>query len=488
MPDPSQLTGQKQDAAIWEGLSEFSHLPDWLAEARDPALVGSALERKIPEFATGRLTLRNCDTGHFRFKNDFWTGSYELTITDPDKSEPRIIQLAGKILSPNSRAMVRERIAGALGTEEFHAIIPELNLELQTEKGETVLSALSMLTDPEEARVFLTQAIQSGSLRYHDLQIQACHPKVVRYQPGSRCTIVYQLEYPDGSGERNQWPEVVVVKTYRGDKGQNAYDSMAALWNSPLGSSPAVTVAEPLAYDPQLQALIQGPIREDCTLKTLLENAFSSEDAPVWTEAEEMLRKTAVGLAELHQSGVSMGRSWTWEDELADVSRWMERLSVPLPELAAALDPLVERLKNLAAATPADATIPAHGTFRPAQVLIHQGKIGFIDFDSFCQSEPSMDLALFLAAVRNIGMASTPKALQYQPDWALKRIDSLCETFLAEYDHQRPFSRQRLALWETLDIFTSVIHCWTKIKIDELSDALLLLDHSLKQNGIVRRA
>jgi aminoglycoside phosphotransferase (APT) family kinase protein len=161
-----------------------------------------------------------------------------------------------------------------------------------------------------------------------------------------------------------------------------------------------------------------------------------------------------------------------------------------LPELANALDPLVERLSGMAARTPMDAIVPVHGTFRPAQVLIHQGKIGFIDFDSFCQSEPSMDLALFLAAVRNIGMASIPQAAHNGPGrthGALQRIDSLCETFLDEYTHQGPFSRQRLALWETLDIFTSVIHCWTKIKVDELDDALLLLDHSLQQNGIVRQ-
>ena len=76
----------------------------------------------------------------------------------------------------------------------------------------------------------------------------------------------------------------------------------------------------------------------------------------------------------------------------------------PLPELATSIDPLVERLKALAAENPPDALVPSHGSFRPAQVLVHQGKIGFIDFDSFAQSEPSLDLALFLGTVRNIGI------------------------------------------------------------------------------------
>ncbi len=115
--------------------------------------------------------------------------------------------------------------------------------------------------------------IRSGSPAYQDLQIQACHPKIVRYKPGSRCTIVYHLDYLPGADANHRWPELVVAKTYRKEKGQNAYESMRALWNSPLGSSHAVKIAEPLAYDSELRVMIQGPIRQEKTLEELIVRA-----------------------------------------------------------------------------------------------------------------------------------------------------------------------------------------------------------------------
>src|SRR5262249_37741347 len=39
------------------------------------------------------------------------------------------------------------------------------------------------------------------------------------------------------------------------------------------------------------------------------------------------------------------------------------------------------------------------------RALLHQGKVGFIAFDSFGQAEPALDLALFLAGTKNIGLS-----------------------------------------------------------------------------------
>src|SRR5690606_41329562 len=69
--------------------------------------------------------------------------------------------------------------------------------------------------------------------------------------------LLYHLEYPPEAAQERGWPAVVVAKTYRGDKGQNAYDAMRALWRSPLGTSPTVRIAEPLAYLPELSVLVQ---------------------------------------------------------------------------------------------------------------------------------------------------------------------------------------------------------------------------------------
>jgi len=37
---------------------------------------------------------------------------------------------------------------------------------------------------------------------------------------------------------------------------------------------------------------------------------------------------------------------------------------------------------------------------------------------------------------------------------------------------------------ETLAMLTDVLHCWTKVKPERLSNAMLLLEHYLRVNGI----
>ncbi|HJQ14710.1 MAG TPA: phosphotransferase, partial [Anaerolineales bacterium] len=238
----------------------------------------------------------------------------------------------------------------------------------------------------------------------------------------------------------------------------------------------------------------QGPIREEKTLKSFMVGAFRDGSPEVIEELNQVLRKTAVGLAELHQSNVQSGQSWDWEDEFAEVRERIERLSVPHPALAQAAAPLLERLRQLADASPADPLVPSHGSFRPAQVLMYKDQIGFIDFDSFCQSEPANDLALFLSAVMSIGMTnsdfdevrdtgSTMDEDTRKARFALAM--SLSENFLDEYAKHHPVSRQRVALWQTLDIFMLVLHGWIKVKVGELSDILYLLEQFLQSKKIV---
>jgi hypothetical protein len=178
---------------------------------------------------------------------------------------------------------------------------------------------LPSLTDPDQARALLEESIRRGPGAYSDIRIAAAAPRVARYKPNSRCTIVYRLDYPANLGPERHWPDLVVAKTYRGDSGQNAYVGMRALWGSPLATSEKVSIAEPLAYLPALKVLVQGPVREEQTLSDLLRGALGSGTPEVMAELQDYLRKTAAGLAKLHHSGVRCGTAWGWTDEPATV-------------------------------------------------------------------------------------------------------------------------------------------------------------------------
>ena len=264
MSDTGQFVQQDQDADIWRGLQQFSTLPAWLASIKDTERTLEALSRAIPDFANGFKILNKVRIGHMLFTENYWQNLCTLYIRFPGAPEEKTIDLIGRLFPPEVILVDKPVIEGILGSDEWHAYIPELHLELNSLLPETVLEAFELLTDPVQSRKFLEENIRSASTAYRNLRIQSCKPEIVRYKPGNRCTILYHLEYSadmpvDHYGTSGGGCQNLSKKK----KGQNAYDSMLALWNTLFRSSISVHVAEPLAYNSEHRVLIQGPVWEE---------------------------------------------------------------------------------------------------------------------------------------------------------------------------------------------------------------------------------
>lgn len=481
MSTTARLLETQQRAAILAGLQRFMEPPAWLGPAGQAEPVRTALTATVPEFVSGALTIQKLVVKRMRLKKgqSGWTGQYELTVAAPD-AEPRAVMLFARLIPPDLPAPELVGTQGAFGSDGWRCYLPDLRLELQSQPADPALPALPLLTDPAQARALLEHGIRACSPAYADISIQSCAIKHLRYKPGSRATVVYELTYAPEHAAR-AWPPMVVAKTYSGSKGQNAYDGMAALWASPLSRGDLVTLAEPLAYLPDLKVLVQGPIYEEQTLEDMLKAAVNAGTPAALGQLDEYMQKTAAGLAALHQSGVTYGEIISWEDELAEVREVIARLAGMIPALADAAEPLLQHLEALAVDTPPDPVLPAHRAFRPAQVLIHQGRVGFIDFDGFGQSEPALDLSRFLRKTRALGLdaakvePTSPAGLE-----RLAQMEAIGEAFLRAYEARVPISRQRIALWEALDLLTLVLYCWTKIEPERLKSTMLLLEQHLK--------
>lgn len=476
-------------AAIWRGLQQFAALPDWLNAATDPEQFVAALARAEPALAAGKLNVQECDIGHVRIKRDVWTGIYKLKVADPSGAEGRTIALRGTIIPPgHPEPADMVGAEGQLGGADWRAYLPELRVALEPQAADAALPSLPILTDPEQARALLEESIRAASPAYAELRIERVDPKIMRYTPGSRCTILYRITYPAGLADGHDWPELVVAKTYKGGKGAHAFAGMRALWDAPYRQEGGVTLAEPLAFLPELNVLVQGPIREERTLQELIAAAVHDSDSETQAELQRVIGQTAAGLAGLHNSGVRFGKVKTWEDELAEVRDVVDDLASAVPHLADAAAPLLAWLEARAAEQPADPIMTAHGTFRPGQVLIHQGKIGFIDFDSFCQAEPSLDLSLFLRRTKDIALAelaARPGPIDEAERAALlAQAEAICDEFLTAYQAHGSVSRERVALWEALDLFTLVLHSWTKVKPERLQNATFALNAHLRKMGL----
>ena len=495
MSEIGRSVQQEQDAAISAGLQQFSNLPGWLASIKDPAPVSQALSRHVPEIAMGSVILKKCKIGHMLLKDRLWQNRCTLKVRVPDEGGDRTIELSGIFFPPGVLSSDQGTVEGVFGAEGWHAIFPELNLELRTEEPETELESVALLSDPESSREFLERSLRGLSLANRSLHIQSCKPEIIRYKPGNRCTILYQLEYaPDAPVESYQ-PEVVVAKIDRQEKGRNAYEGMKALWDASFGSSNAVRIAEPLAYDADLRVFVQGPVWEEQTLADLLLSALDSGTPESTGALHETLKKTARGLADLHRSGVTVGQPFTWDDEIAEVQAQMTQLSTVFPNLSPGAAPFLERIRQLEAAAPADPFVPSHGTFRPVQVLLNKDEISFIDFDSFCQSEPARDVAMFLSSLMILGLTlssfdeNKPSdqtiANPAQWDARFEQVSSICEQFLDTYRQSQPVSLQRVALWQALDLFHYVLSGWMKVKVDEVEGLVKLLERFLVASHLI---
>jgi hypothetical protein len=468
-------------------------LPDWLLAPLQGDRVGEALRQSVPEIASGNLGLRGCKIKRMLLKDSSgrWVGTYNLSVEGPHGK--RQVALRGSFTPPGLRLPVEPtpKDAAPFGTPEWRLSLPDLGLELEIEPPETELAAMPRLTDPAEARALLEQGIRTTSPDYADLRIATCTPEVLSYKPGSRCTLRYHLTYPPELAGRG-WPANVIAKTYRKDsKGRNAYDGMLALWRSPLAGGDIVTLAEPLAYIPELKIMVQGPIAGDQSLEDMLKSALSANSQAAIEHLYSYMRKAAAGLAAFHQSGVRHGQMVALEERFAEIRDLSARLLIPAPELVGAVEPLLARLETLAAEQPADAAVPTHGTFNPEQVLIDGERIGFIDFDDFCMAEPALDVGLFRAAIKDIGMNALDESLARNREIRLARLarlDTICDVFLAEYERHAPISRRRVELWEAWSYLRDALHFWIKVKPAEPDNGLLMLENHLRAMGLFRAA
>jgi Ser/Thr protein kinase RdoA (MazF antagonist) len=449
----------------------------WMVDAGEAGLVGKALRDADP-YLRARLT--NCRPKRFRLGDGgACRGTYVLTISDGTTEEQVVVD--ARLHAPDG---VRTP-PGLLpfGDPGWTLHLDELGLDLRRATAGSTLDAFDDLVDPVRAPAVLTRVLRSGTRGDAEVVVTRARSTVLRHKPGSRCTFRVEVE-ASGPGA-DDFPVTVIAKIYSGDKGMIAERAMRALWASPMRSS-TVAIAEPLGFDAERRILLQGPLAEDCTLKSLLVAWFAGADPTAWPRLVDLVRRTGAGLAELHGCGVEIGDEASIADELAEVHERAERVAAAFPEHRAILDTITGLVDDLAGASRPEAARPAHRSFRPAQILVAGDRLGFIDFDGFCQAEPAMDVALFCSMLRSIGMnkgvEDQAELLVMTPEHRSARLaeaEVLCDAFLDGYRSIGPVDPRRVALWETVYAAGLVVASWTKLKLHRLPNALHLLEEHL---------
>jgi hypothetical protein len=469
-------------------VRQFGAIPPWLATALDVDQVMMALNRHVPEFASGALTLRDCaiDQLHLKDTNGEWGRNWMLTVADADGE--RLIPIRVKLVAPGLPPIDQPATTLPLESSDWHCWLPEVGLLCKRGrfKKDKELPSLKALTDAEQARLLLKQALRAQSPGYEQVSIRSCTPEVLLNKPGKSAIIRYKLDY-GSEGTEQGWQHIVILKLYSDDIGRNTFDGMRAVWNAGLRTSAEVRVPEPLAYLADQQATLMGSVPEERDLEKLLNALLLSDDPAAQAELHEVFHATGVALAAFHRCGGTVDGTTTWNQGFAEAAQQLIYLRVPFPKPIADVDRLVERLYALEAAVPADPLVPSHGAFRPEQVLLANQQISIIDFDYCCMAEPAFDIALFRATTMDNGLYDERIRPRDEAEVELRRmrIDALNESFLAAYESHAPVSRQRVALWEATFYFNDSLQCWTKPRPNDPRLVVSLLERQLHTLGIV---
>ena len=102
---------------------------------------------------------------------------------------------------------------------------------------------------------------------------------------------------------------------------------------------------------------------------------------------------------------------------------------------------------------------------------------------------------MFLSSIMTLGLTdssfdkgkSSDQTAPNLAEWEARfeQVSSICEQFLDAYQQFQPVSPQRVALWQALDLFHYVLSGWMKVKVDEISFLVRLLDRFLIASHLI---
>jgi len=169
----------------------------------------------------------------------------------------------------------------------------------------------------------------------------------------------------------------------------------------------------------------------------------------------EHLRMLADAVAKLHRCPIIPGKPFTVADELLSCDPSPQTLAQAYPELAGAINYIVETTKIMHAGFGENIFTLIHGDFHPKHVCIDKGKAWIFDISSLKYADPARDLAeVFIFLKRT---AKKKRMSNY--------IAGLLEAFLTEY-----FSTNDWEIAGRIPLYEGLLHLKRACKRFRLRD------------------
>jgi len=375
---------------------------------RLPALLGAPLE------VTGcRVLYARCRTYSkpASWRKSFLCVCYQLAVNaDPSLPPP---QLYGKAYLDGRSRLEFNRIEDMARREAKTCrarLVPELDMIVWNFPDDPRLPQLRELVDGD--RVVRHLPYESlpfpGPEAIRDINIE-----IVRYRPEQRCILRYDIGFGT-DGDRI----VLFAKVFSDDTGEHVLARMQHCYAA--ARALGVHVARPLGYRTAVRSVWQKELSGTPVTETLSAGTYG---APL----------TAIGrcLASLHAAGLPMTQTVSREARLADARKKAHKLGQTFPQLAGALDRLIERAQSELNDLPPVHETVIHGDMHFDQFrLANDGALALFDFDEWSWGDPAQDLADLIvdAHIRGFG--------RHKAEADRTRLPEMIRVLLDSYRHR----------------------------------------------------
>ena len=303
------------------------------------------------------------------------------------------------------------RGAGIEGAWPGVVAIPSAGLVLQSFPTDRRLPALVAACDLHPGSPAFA-ALEAAAVEEEDssaVRLLGASVTPLRYKPGDRCVLRYRLELEAGSRRSDT---TVIGKVYRDPReAERIHGLLDRMHDSQSAQTGAVVagvrltsplVPRPLAVVSDLGLTLNEDVRRPGVGVVTGTDALGPRPE-LAAIPEQRLGSAAVALARLHTGSVNADPEAVRTPDVA-ASRALaraERLREYAPEAADRALAIAEALGRCLRATTGAPALPAHGSFKPAQLLFREGdEVVVTDFDQFCRAEPALDVGYFLAYLR----------------------------------------------------------------------------------------
>ena len=255
------------------------------------------------------------------------------------------------------------------------------------EVGPTGLKARLFDDDPEIP--WLAVATDAEAMRARFATVlgrppEACAVTPIRYKPGSRVVLRYDLH--TSSGQRT-----VFAKVLAQDDDQLTA-TLATLFQASQAAPAMPRILPPLAHFPELHMVVQPEVLDGVELHA---RVFDPAVDSAWRE--QWMRQVGASLAGLHASVGAPGPQRRLEDDLCELQEYLKAVARISPELTAGFEGTIVDIAALAENRAEPAPVASHGAFRTDQLMIEHEALVLLDLDSFCWANPARDVGNFLA-------------------------------------------------------------------------------------------